>query len=123
MLGTYLGGMSIFSLQGAYSLLGTIHRYNNKRLLVFRKTYLACEQYFILFGETVPILRLSPKPTEGIILFNSFKGGFWDSWPLKLNALQMAHDCFQWYENIKMKLIIKLHNLHLKCGELVAHFY
>ena len=68
--------MSIFSFQGAYSLVGTIHRYNNKRLLVFGKAYLACEQYFILFGETVPNLRLSPKPTEGIILLNVFKGGF-----------------------------------------------
>lgn len=43
-----------------------------------------------------PVLRLSPKPTKGVILFNPFKGSFWASWSLGLKALQMAHDYFQW---------------------------
>lgn len=54
-----------------------------KPLLVFGKAFLACEQYFILFGETMSILRLSSKPKKGVILFNPFKGSLWASWPLE----------------------------------------
>jgi hypothetical protein len=47
----------------------------------------------------------------------------WASWSPDLHAYKMAQDYFQRWENIKMKLIIKSHNLHLKCVGLMADFY
>jgi hypothetical protein len=67
--------------------------------------------------------RCPPKFLKRLILFNEFKWSFQASLWLELDAFKIAHNYFQCKGNIKLKLIIKSHDLHFKCVEPMAYFY